>query len=146
MHLITYISTAKFDNERADDVLRDIGKTAKLENGKRNITGVLFLVNDKFLQVLEGEEAILRDLMRNIEADERHGEITYLIDTEVEKRGFNGWDIDNFHLNNCAVFTFENLKNLTESFQKNLLPRSDALVDYYKILLGQKTGKKTGDA
>lgn len=141
MHLITYISTATFPAEQAYEMLANIEKVAKLENGKRNVTGVLFFVNGKFLQVMEGEEAILRDLMRNIEADDRHSDVSYLIDTSVEKRGFNDWNMDSFHLSNCTVFTLENLQNLTESFKKNLLPRSDALIDYYKILLGQKTAR-----
>ena len=122
-------------------MLANIEKVAKVENGKRNVTGVLFFVNGKFLQVIEGEESALRELMHNIEADDRHRDISYLIDTSVEKRGFNDWNMDSFHLSNCTVFTLENLQNLTESFKKNLLPRSDALIDYYKILLGQKTAQ-----
>ena len=113
-------------------------RTAKRENAKRGITGVLFCVDGVFLQVIEGEEENIRQLMRNIESDPRHRDIGYLIDTAVEERGFGQWNMDGFVLKEGTIFNGEVLKDLTESFRVNLVPRSDKLVSYYKFLINHE--------
>jgi hypothetical protein len=103
-----------------------------------NVTGVLFYVNRKFLQAVEGREEDLRRLMANIEKDPRHKNVQYLIDTPVMERGFKRWDMDAFYLGRNQPFDAETLRALTESFRHILLPRSDVLVRYYKMLLKKK--------
>ncbi len=139
MHMIAYISDFTGGKSEIDAVLNDIVKVAKVENQKRVITGVLFYLGGQFLQIIEGEDAALRLLMVNIEKDERHKNIEYLIDTKVEKRGFDQWNMDSFHLGAGKVFSRQSVKDLTESFKKNLIPKSDMLSFYYKTLLKQKT-------
>ena len=137
MHLIAYISDITEEAGDADAVLEDIVRVAKAENPKHVITGVLFFLDGKFLQIIEGEEPELRALMRNIEGDARHRNIEYLVDTPVEKRGFKDWNMDSFYLDSGRSFDAPTLKDLTESFKKNLLPRSDMLAYFYKALLRQ---------
>lgn len=137
LHLITYISDFALPASEADLTLRKIVQTAQRENPRRQITGVLFFINGKFLQIIEGEEAHLRQLMRNIEADPRHGHVEYLIDCPVDKRGFQQWNMDSFNLDAESKFSALTLRDLTESFKKNLLVRSDSLVFYYRALLAK---------
>lgn len=139
MHMIAYLSTFLETSPQAQSSIDDIVRVAKAENSKRNITGVLFYVDGKFLQVIEGREEDLRHLMQNIERDPRHRDIEYLIDTEVDKRGFGQWNMDVFPLDDEKIFDHDTLVALTESFQANLVPRSDSLVFYYKTLLRQKS-------
>ncbi len=138
MHMIAYISDVNVAGEALDRQVDDIVKVAKRENLARNISGVLFLVNGRFLQVIEGEEASLRQLMKNIAGDDRHKDIEILLDTPVEERGFGHWNMDVFRLDDTSVFDRATVKALTEGFQKNLLPKADTLVFYYKTLLRQK--------
>lgn len=137
MHLIAYVSADKGAVADVDVLLGDIVRVAKVENLKRNITGVLFYLNGHFLQIIEGEESHLRQLMINIENDARHENIEYLIDTKAEKRGFGDWNMDSFRLDGTQNIARETIKDLAESFKKNLLPRSDSMAFYYKAILGK---------
>lgn len=134
-HLITYISDHRGTPDSAADDCAAIVATSKSANPRHDITGVLFFTRGKFLQVIEGPEDELRQLMRNIEADARHENVTYLIDTPVARRGFSRWNMDFFRLDDAQKFDADTLKELTRSFEAQLLPRSDMLVLYYKALL-----------
>jgi len=116
--------------------LKNIEATAKVNNYRHNITGVLFHFDRKFLQVIEGAEDNLRALMEKISLDPRHHNIDYLVDTPVEFRGFEKWNMDTLNLNNPAEFNVDNMRSLTKNFEENLLPRSDALIYFYRKLLG----------
>ena len=140
MHMICYMSKY-IGSEDVSDVLLDI-KSVSVENNRQNmITGALFFHEGTFLQVIEGEEKPLRELMARISEDPRHDEVEMLIDTDVEKRGFSDWHMDSFHLGVGHKFNIDMMKKLTVSFEKNLLPRSDTLVYFYKTLLSQPTHK-----
>jgi hypothetical protein len=138
MHLITYTSDFIPTCGPIDFVLKDIVALAQKENKKHNITGVLFFVDGSFLQVIEGEEADLRVLMANIEKDSRHKNLKYLIDTEVEARGFADWNMDSLHLKAGKSFDYSYLSALSDSFLNCLMPRSDQLVQYYKSLMDER--------
>ncbi len=138
MHMICYMSFYAGKDD-ISTVLEDINKSAKNKNKECNITGVLFFHDGQFLQIIEGEEKDLRNLMSHIENDDRHCEINYLIDTPVEKRGFPDWNMDSLILGEGHKLEHEMMKSITAGFEKNLLPRSDTLVYFYKKLLAQPT-------
>ncbi len=138
MHMIAYISDCSLADNQLDKVIADIVATAKKENPWHRITGVLFYVHGKFLQIIEGDEQELRQLMKNIEADNRHRNVDYLIDTPVQDRGFGSWNMDSFNLDDGATIDAQILKDLTKAFEKSLVPRSDALLYYYRTLLRRK--------
>lgn len=137
MHLIAYVSESVVPKDKIDGLIADIVQVARRENPKRGITGVLFYVQGKFLQVIEGEELSLRGLMKNIGEDPRHKNVEYLVDSKTEGRGFSDWNMDSFHLDAGQTFDAEILKKLTRAFETSLLPKSDTLVFYYKTLLAQ---------
>ncbi len=134
-HLITYISDHIGPPDSAAADCAAIVATAKAMNPRHDITGVLFFARGKFLQVIEGPEDALRQLMRNIEGDARHTNVQYLIDTPVSRHGFSRWNMDFFRLEPGQSFDADTMKELTRSFETELLPRSDMLVLYYKALL-----------
>lgn len=139
MHMIAYISDSKLEEDEIDDATKSIVRVAKAKNLQMGITGVLFYLNGKFLQIIEGDESKLFLLMKSIETDARHQNITYLINTKTSARGFQDWNMDFFMLNKNISFDVQTIKKLTESFERNLLPRTDSLLYYYKTLLAQKT-------
>lgn len=138
--MICYISKYT-GSDNITDVLADIRKTSKENNQEAMITGVLFFHEGQFLQVIEGDEVHLRDLMGRIKKDARHSDVDILIDTAVEKRGFSHWNMDTFILGEGHKFEATIMKDLTESFKRNLLPQSDTLIYFYKTLLSQPTYK-----
>ena len=135
LHLITYISDYIGPPALATQAAGDIVRVSKVQNPLHDITGVLFFTRGKFLQVIEGPEGELRQLMRNIEADRRHVNVQYVIDTPVQRRGFPQWNMDFFNLDERVSFDAEKLRQLTADFENVLLPRADLLVLYYKKML-----------
>lgn len=135
MHLISYISEYVGHPDAIDEQLTSIVADAKQRNLALGITGVLFYHAGKFVQVIEGEEPHLRQLMALIEADPRHCNLTYLIDVPVERRGFEAWNMDSFNLTRKDSLDANEIQKINAAYQANLIPRSNTLVEVYQLLL-----------
>lgn len=64
---------------------------ARSGNAARGVTGALVYVEGVFLQILEGKEATVRELMRHIAADSRHGAVKVFHEAEVDEPLFGNW-------------------------------------------------------
>ena len=64
---------------------------ARSNNKKRGITGALLLSEDRFVQVLEGDEDAVRALFTHIERDGRHDSVSVLESGMVARRLFARW-------------------------------------------------------
>ena len=62
------------------------------------VTGVLMKVGDHFVQVLEGEEQTLLDLVARILKDERHSDFRTLHRGHIRERRFPKWSMRMMHL------------------------------------------------
>ncbi len=91
LHTIVYISYATCNFSSTE--LRDLLQFARDHNRGEDITGLLLFHDGRFLQVLEGEQAVLEDLMGNIEADPRHRRIARLVDKPIDQRMFADWSM-----------------------------------------------------
>ena len=60
------------------------------KNKRANVTGALLLTDELFVQTLEGDEAVVRDLFAHIEKDPRHDSVAVL-ETGHEPRVFSRW-------------------------------------------------------
>jgi len=77
----------------SNQTLADIIDKATAVNTKLNITGLLILSGDQFLQVLEGPIDAVNDLYLKIAKDDRHKKVT-LIDYEImSTRYFKTWSM-----------------------------------------------------
>ena len=95
---LTYVS--KLNAILDEDDIIEIGRISSENNRKRDVTGVLISVRDYFFQVLEGEEAIVDQLVEKISRDPRHNEITILSsETGCEERLFTDWGMKTAALN-----------------------------------------------
>lgn len=70
------------------DTLLDHARTA---NARSDVTGLLLFKDHRFLQLLEGPEAAVREKMLLIEDDPRHEQVTVLLEEEVPDRQFPDW-------------------------------------------------------
>lgn len=68
-HSLIYASTALFPPR---DVLLDIVRTAERENARHGLSGMLCYSAARYVQLLEGPEAALDALWRNLARDLRH--------------------------------------------------------------------------
>jgi hypothetical protein len=69
---LMYRSRDRLSAEERGDELADLFARARSNNERRNITGALLLSGQWFVQVLEGDEAVVRSLFATIQRDPRH--------------------------------------------------------------------------
>jgi hypothetical protein len=62
-------------------------------NEASGVTGMLLYGNDTFLQVIEGEEAVLDTVVDKIRKDPRHSEIHFLYRKPIEHRQYTDWSM-----------------------------------------------------
>ena len=88
---LVYASTAA--QPVNSEFLEDILKTARLRNEVRDLTGLLVFDHQYFLQVIEGERAMVSLLLGKLFADSRHHELTVLELDEITQRSFADWSM-----------------------------------------------------
>lgn len=90
MTLIRLIYTSRpfgFD----DLALMGILNTAQQNNKRDGITGALICREDVYVQWLEGESAAVTHRFASIAEDDRHTDVTVLVNEEAETRMFPAW-------------------------------------------------------
>jgi hypothetical protein len=91
LHHIAYVSTAVHLMSAAE--LNEILAQARAINLQVDVTGLLLYNDRSFIQVLEGEEAALREIYGRILVDPRHTRVTTLFDEPLERRDFGDWSM-----------------------------------------------------
>jgi len=72
-------------------------------NTAEGITGLLLFKAGKFLQVLEGDERPVRDLLSRIEKDRRHCQVDVLRWEAIKERQFPDWSMGFRNLDNIDI-------------------------------------------
>ena len=67
-------------------------------NHEAGITGVLMIIGDHFVQVLEGDESKVLDLVERILVDDRHQQFRTLYRGTIRQRRFAKWSMRMMHL------------------------------------------------
>ena len=75
------------------DDLKDILAKSEKNNAALDVTGILVLSNNKFLQVLEGPINSLNELYAKILQDARHKNSRILSYTPIHERHFSAWSM-----------------------------------------------------
>jgi hypothetical protein len=65
--------------------------TARRNNALCGITGLLLYIDGGFLQMLEGDERMLRELYNRIAEDRRHWNVRLMLDRQTTVRAFPDW-------------------------------------------------------
>ena len=88
---VIYISRAA-DGFAASE-LRELAAVAARNNKLQGITGALLFIDNCFIQVIEGEEHSMSDLLAKLEVDPRHHDIRIISDHLEEGRHFADWSM-----------------------------------------------------
>ena len=88
---IIYISSAVAP--LSDSELDALLEASRRNNQKRGVTGLLLYRDGDFMQILEGEEAPVREIYARILADPRHSRVIQLDDSPIASRGFGEWSM-----------------------------------------------------
>ena len=121
---LTYVSSAT--TILTPDELLALLQTARDNNGRLGLTGMLLYKDGNFMQVLEGEEAPLRDLHKKIAKDSRHSGLIKLLDHPIETRQFPSWSMAFTNLDDAPASSipgyseFLNLSLTEPSFLQNI--------------------------
>lgn len=67
--------------------------TARQYNTLHGITGALIYRDDLFLQLLEGDSITVRNIMKRINLDERHTDVSVLYERSIPSRTFSAWNM-----------------------------------------------------
>ena len=89
--LLAYSSAATRPFSSKD--LADLLAVSRKNNEKRGITGMLLYIDESFFQILEGPEQALHTLYETITRDDRHSNVTKLIEEPIERRTFSDWSM-----------------------------------------------------
>ena len=91
MTRVLYFSTASAEMSR--EAVDDIVAHAVEKNGRLGITGALAYNGRNFCQLLEGDEDVVRALIKTIEADPRHAGFKVLDEKRIMARHFPDWSM-----------------------------------------------------
>lgn len=130
-----------------EDDLQSILAASDRNNPDLEITGLLLYGADNFVQVLEGPDQNLRDLMKIIDVDDRHSALEIIMEEPMGERLFSEW--------NMAYMTVsdENAQAISGSFNTetaedlmNVLKTPDGYVggfilSTFKTMLGDAVGR-----
>ncbi|MFN2288578.1 MAG: BLUF domain-containing protein [Chromatocurvus sp.] len=88
---LAYVSTL-CEPMTSDDVV-DLLRKARAYNQSRDVTGLLLMRDDSFLQVLEGDTEDVQTVFERVIADPRHHRIEVLFREPLEEREFGDWQM-----------------------------------------------------
>ena len=88
---VTYTSRARLDLSDGD--LSDIHESARHLNALDGITGLLVFDGVRFLQIIEGPEEAIDDLVERLRRDPRHSAFEIRDEHAIEDRSFPDWSM-----------------------------------------------------
>lgn len=91
LETLVYVSSAAHSLD--DDGLEAILTSARRNNLRSGVTGLLLHYDGNFLQALEGESGNVARTFARIEADTRHRGLLTLHRGPIERRGFAQWSM-----------------------------------------------------
>jgi hypothetical protein len=94
MHLksLTYTSLASLDLDSED--LAAIHAKARDLNALDGITGLLVFNGNRFLQIIEGSEQAIDDLVERLRRDRRHTGVEVRDERQIAERAFPDWSME----------------------------------------------------
>jgi hypothetical protein len=109
---LIYLSTAVEDFSQSE--LEELLEKSRKNNQPKGITGLLVIKGRTFIQCLEGEESVIRELFEKIEKDDRHKDVMILEeDEDIQERYFPSWDMGFKNIANLTNIESEMLKDFT---------------------------------
>lgn len=89
---LTYTSRARLD--LTDEDLAAIHQTARHLNALDGISGLLLFDGSRFLQIVEGAEDAIDNLVERLRVDPRHSAFEVRDERTVERRSFPDWSME----------------------------------------------------
>lgn len=91
MHQVIYVSAATQLFSKAE--LLQLLTLVREKNQRLAVTGMLLYKDGDFIQLLEGEESVVKQVLDKIKVDRRHRYVTVILENDVESRLFPDWSM-----------------------------------------------------
>ena len=106
---LVYKSKAKENITQSEiEAILECAQTFNKENG---LTGCLIFHDNYFIQLLEGEETVLRTLYTRIVDDSRHSDVELLYEKNKTQRNFDNWGMAFVNLDQNDALTKKMFKD-----------------------------------
>lgn len=93
MNLIRMIYTSSIADRTDSAALEQILQTARANNDRHDLTGLLVFSSKHYLQVIEGGNLAVNRLLANLYRDPRHLDMRLLGMDEIRQRAFPDWSM-----------------------------------------------------
>ncbi|GAB3227519.1 BLUF domain-containing protein [Spirosoma arcticum] len=90
-HCIVYFSFSV--NPFSQEDITTILEESRRNNAEHDITGVLLYMNGSIVQILEGQQKVIEDLLGRIKKDSRHKEVAQVFSRPIKARLFPDWSM-----------------------------------------------------
>lgn len=132
MYHLIYISHAVHPFTQAE--LEQLLTSARRNNKRLEVTGMLLYLNEKFIQVLEGERHAVEQVMNIIELDPRHKKLSVLLEGESPERIFKTWTMGFKRLGNHEFKELSGYEKMDQFFdQVNITDDSNPLLIFLRL-------------
>lgn len=115
MSLYCLVYTSIANQKMSDDDLKDLLKKTRNKNETSAVTGMLLYLDPFFIQVLEGEEAMVNGLFNRIKQDSRHHKVSLLYKKPIEERSFSNWTMG---FSRISYKDLENIEGFSDFLQR----------------------------
>ncbi len=108
---LIYVSHAN-DTLKSRAARQDLRIHAQIQNKRRDISGLLLYSNGVIIQVLQGDEEIVRKCYAAIQIDNRHRDVQILRADVIAKRSFADWSMALVDLDESAQISETKMNTL----------------------------------
>ena len=142
---ISYISKAT--KAISQDDLDEILRTSRKNNARLGITGMLLYGNKTFVQILEGEEKAVNELIEKIKRDSRHADFQVLKKKTIDRREYADWSMEFKRVSGEDFQSVKGLENLVEmdfntTFLENHASIVESLMEHFRKEQLRKIGQE----
>ena len=110
---VSYISSATSPMSNQD--LSRLLEQCREYNAANSVTGMLLYSNSTFVQVLEGEDRVIDELLDRIEENARHTDIRLLYRKRIDRREYAGWNMGFKRIGKADLKDIEGVGDLSQS-------------------------------
>ena len=104
MSIFRYKSDNQIEEDNLSLEIEKILQASVRNNQKDELTGLFFLIENRFLQLIEGEEENVMKCFERIKSDVRHSNVSILIYRNVENRLFEDWTMHFMRIEGAEAF------------------------------------------
>lgn len=132
MYYLVYVSyaTTPFSETELVELLQE----CRVHNKSKDITGMLLYLQERFIQVLEGDPTLVKRLYNKIEKDPRHKKVSIVLEGESPERIFKDWSMGFKNLSLTEYNDLSGFQDVDTFFAKqNISNESSSALIFLKL-------------